>query len=158
MPFNFDWWFSAPYHARLDEAKRRCGLTHFPKLDPETAGKDKKFTRFVSELEVRTIVYLRDGFSYEIKDIIEQPTTTTMTFECMPADDAYKVGCFVVTIPFDDIIRVEVFAVHPTEKPEDLPSIKGFGNTPPPPGSAPRTPKDRTPRAEPAEQPTKNEE
>ncbi len=55
----------------------------------------------------------------------------------MPADEAYKVGCFVVTIPFDDICRVEIFAVHPEEKPEDMPSIKGFASsqpTPPPPG------------------------
>jgi len=150
MPFNFDWWFSTPYLSRLEEAKRRCGLTHFPALKPEKAAEDKKFARFISELEVRTILYLRDGFSYEIKEIIEQPTTSTLTFECMPADDAYKVGCFVVTVPFEDIIRVEVFAVHPTEKPEDLPSIKGFASSQAPPVQGPPT-KDRTARAEPAE-------
>ncbi|MCB9854993.1 MAG: hypothetical protein H6818_04840 [Phycisphaerales bacterium] len=128
MPFNFDWWFDAPYRERTDEARRRCAMNHFSALTPEKAEKDKKFKKFFEELEVRTIVYLRDGFSYEIKEIIEQPTTTTMTFECMPADEAYKVGCFVVTIPFEDIVRVEVFAVHPAEKPEDMPSIKGFGS------------------------------
>lgn len=133
MPFNFDWWFDAPYRERTDEARRRCSLSHFKDLKPEKAEKDKRFLKFFDELEVRTIVYLRDGFSYEIKEIIEQPTTTTMTFECMPADESYKVGCFVVTIPFEDIVRVEVFAVHPSEKPEDMPSIKGFGSAQVPP-------------------------
>lgn len=150
MAFNFDWWFDSPYRDRTDEARRRCAMNHFSNLSPEKAEKDKKFKKFIEELEVRTIVYLRDGFSYEIKDIIEQPTTTTMTFECMPADEAYKVGCFVVTVPFDDIVRVEVFAVHPTEKPEDMPSIKGFASaqmSPPPP----QPQKERQPRSDTSE-------
>ncbi|HPF41201.1 MAG TPA: hypothetical protein P5081_15310 [Phycisphaerae bacterium] len=150
MPFNFDWWFDSPYRERTDEARRRCALSHFSSLSPEKAEKDKKFKKFFDELEVRTIVYLRDGFSYEIKEIIEQPTTTTMTFECMPADEAYKVGCFVVTIPFEDIVRVEVFAVHPAEKPEDMPSIKGFGSAQLPPKPQPPA-KERQPRPESAE-------
>jgi len=38
-----------------------------------------------------------------------------------------------VTVPFDDIVRVELFAVHPSEKPEDMPSIKGFSSAQGPP-------------------------
>ncbi len=45
----------------------------------------------------------------------------------MPADEAYRVGCFIVSVPFEDIVRVEIFAVHAQEKPEDNVSIKGFG-------------------------------
>jgi hypothetical protein len=126
MHFDYDWWFGSAYQTRVEEAKRRCAGNHFPDLDPPKSANDEAYKTFHDQLEARTIVYLRDGFSYEVKDIIEQSTTSSMTFECMPADEAYKVGCFVVTMPFDDIVRVEVFAVHPDEKPEDMPSIKGF--------------------------------
>jgi len=128
MVFNFDWWFDKSYDQRVTEARTRCALSHFPQLKPDQADRDPKYKTFLDELESRTIVYLRDGFSYEIKELIRNPNTTTLTFECMAADDAYKVGCFVVTVPFDDIVRVEVFAVHPQEKPEDMPSIKGFAH------------------------------
>lgn len=127
--FNFDWWFQGAYLERVNEAKRRCAFAHFPGMTVEKAEKDAKYKKFFKDLEARTIIYLRDGFSYEIKDIVNHPATTAMTFECMAADEAYKVGCFVVTVPFDDIVRVEVFAVHPNEKPEDMPSIKGFAST-----------------------------
>lgn len=128
MVFNFDWWFDKIYDERVTEACTRCALSHFPELKPEKADSDPKYKKFLDELESRTIVYLRDGFSYEIKELIRNPNTTTLTFECMAADEAYKVGCFVVTVPFDDIVRVEVFAVHPQEKPEDMPAIKGFAH------------------------------
>jgi len=36
----------------------------------------------------------------------------------------------VVAVPFDDIVRVEIFAVHPSEKPENLPLITGFRSSP----------------------------
>jgi hypothetical protein len=49
-----------------------------------------------------------------------------LVFECAPVDEHYKVGAFVVTVPFEEIVRVEAFAVHPDEKPEDLPQITGF--------------------------------
>ncbi len=126
MLFNYDWWFDGPYEERINEAKRRCSNSHFPDLSPEKTSDDAAYREFSEQLEARTIVYLRDGFSYELKEIIHQKTTMSLMFECMPADEAYKVGCFVVTIPFDDIVRVEIFAVHPEEKPEDMPSIKGF--------------------------------
>lgn len=131
MYFNHDWWFGTAYENRVEVAKARCMANHFPDVD--AAGEDEACKKFLGELEARTIVYLRDGFSYEIKEIIPQPNTSSLTFECMPADEAYKVGCFVVTLPFDDIVRVEVFAVHPEEKPEDMPSIKGFASAQGPP-------------------------
>ena len=126
MLFNHDWWFGGAFASRIDEAKRRCARLHFPDVKAETADKDQGFQRFFKEVEARTILYLRDGFSYEIREIIAQSTTGSLSFECTPADEAYKVGAFVVVVPFDDIVRVEIFAVHPREKPEDMPSIKGF--------------------------------
>ncbi len=146
--FNFDWWFDSAYQERVHEAKRRCAMGHFADLPLKKAEKDPKYKKFFDELEARTILYLRDGFSYEIKDIIQSPTTSTLTFECMPADESYKVGCFVVTVPFEDIVRVEVFAVHPKEKPEDMPLIKGFASVQGPP---PKRVDDRSHRQEAAE-------
>jgi hypothetical protein len=131
MQFNYDWWFGASYAERIEVAKRRCANNHFPDVASSAADADPAYTAFFNQLEGRTIIYLRDGFSYEIKELIKHPTTSSLTFECMPSDEAYKVGCFVVTVPFDEIVRVEIFAVHPNEKPEDMPSIKGFGGAQP---------------------------
>ncbi len=133
MLFNYDWWFDGAYEQRVTEAKRRCAVSHFPELKAEIAPGNGRLDAFLAQLEARTIIYLRDGFSYEVKEIIKHPNTASLTFECMPADEAYKVGCFVVTLPFEDIVRIEVFAVHPDEKPEDMPSIKGFGGAQGPP-------------------------
>lgn len=128
MDFNYDWWFAGAYHERVEIAKRRCARNRFPDLAPEKIGHTAPSKAFLAHLDARTIVYLRDGFSYEIKELLQHPTTSTLSFECMPADEAYKVGCFVVTVPFEEIVRVEIFAVHPDEKPEDMPSIKGFAS------------------------------
>lgn len=147
MIFNFEWWFDNSYRERLDEAKRRCAFMHHPEADPEKALENKDYKKFYDELECRSIVYLRDGFSYEMKEIIPTRSTTSLTFECMPADDLYRVGAFVVTVPFDEIVRVEVFACHPKEKPEDMPSIKGFGGAQAPPIPGKRT-EERPPRRE----------
>ncbi|RIK70360.1 MAG: hypothetical protein DCC66_05470 [Planctomycetota bacterium] len=127
MIFDYDWWFGGAYQNRIAEAKRRCVRSHFPKLKNEDLERDKAAAAFLEKLEARSILYLRDGFSYELKELIISSTTSSLSFECAPADDAYKVGAFVVTLPFDEVVRVEVFAYHPDEKPEDMPSIKGFG-------------------------------
>jgi hypothetical protein len=150
MLFNADWFFGPEFEERLAEARRRCALAHHPALESGKADGNKDFKDFVGQLETRTVIYLRDGFSYEVKELIPRKTTTSLTFECTPTDEAYKVGSFVVTIPYDDIIRVEIFAFHPREKPEDMPAIKGFGG----PHAAPSRPKrgeERPPRLEAAD-------
>jgi hypothetical protein len=129
MLFNHDWWFGGAFAARIEEARRRCARHHFPGLGAEALEKNRDYQMFLKDVEARTILYLRDGFSYEVKEIISLGTAGSLSFECTPADEAYKVGAFVVTVPFDDIVRVEVFAVHGKEKPEDMPSIKGFSST-----------------------------
>lgn len=128
MLFNHDWWFGGAFAARIDEARRRCARLHFPGTDAEALDKNRDYQKFLKDVEARTILYLRDGFSYEVKEIIPLGTTSSLSFECTPADESYKVGAFVVTVPFDDIVRVEIFAVHAKEKPEDMPAIKGFAS------------------------------
>lgn len=71
----------------------------------------------------------------EMKELVDIGLTGCLTFECEPVDDHYKVGAFVVSLPYDELNRVEIFAVHPKEKPEDMPLITGFRSGPadPPP-------------------------
>jgi len=128
--FDYDWFHGRSFQQLQDEARLRCAFGHFPELAPETAFEDKDFNEFAEHLEVRKLVYLRDGFSYEIKVLADMDSKSHLTFECEPVDEHYKVGAFVVSVPFEDIVRVEVFAVHPTEKPEDMPLITGFRNQP----------------------------
>lgn len=124
--FNYDWFHGPAFEQQKAEARWRCALQHFPNLDPKQAREDEAFTKFHSGLEERTLIYLRDGFSYEVRQIANVSSKSHLVFECVPVDEHYKVGTFVVTVPFDEIVRVEVFAVHPNEKPEDLPQITGF--------------------------------
>ena len=145
MLFSQEWWFDGGYQDRIDEAKRRCTRNRFPRVDPAGAPPDSPFSIFYNRLEARTIIYLRDGFSYEIKELIPHKSTSALTFECMAAEEAYKVGAFVVTLPFDDIVRVEVFAYPSDERPEDMPSIKGFSGVQ---GSPQKRLEERPPRSE----------
>ena len=75
--------------------------------------------------------------SYEVADLCEVETRSHLVFECAPVDEQYKVGSFVVTVPFEEVVRVEVFAVHPSEKPEEAPQITGFRSPGEPPDHAP---------------------
>ena len=128
--FSFDWFHGTAFQQQQEEARTRCALSHFPDLDRADAAQDAAFSRFFDEIEVRRLLYLRDGFSYEIKQLAAVPAKSHLTFECEPVDEQYKVGSFVVSVPFDEIVRVEVYAVHPAEKPEDMPQITGFRSRP----------------------------
>ena len=130
--FNHDWFHGQAYREQLDEAKRRCLKAHFSEGGVGAESDEGKLDSFRCELEVRTLIYLRDGFSYEVRVIAEVSSKSHLVFECEPVDEQYKVGAFVVTVPFDEIVRVEVFAVHPSEKPEDSPQITGFRGHPEP--------------------------
>lgn len=128
--FDYDWFHGAAYQQQQGQARLRCTLRHFPEADPDSIHTDDAMRRFHDDLLVRTLVYLRDGFSYELKELADIDSKTHCTFECEPVDEHYKVGAFVVSVPFDDIVRVEVFAVHASEKPEDVPLITGFRGRP----------------------------
>jgi hypothetical protein len=124
--FDYDWFHGNSFQQQREDAARRCAAKHFPDLPPDERESSKDFQKFFSELETRCLVYLRDGFSYEFKAFAEVASKSQLTFECEPVDDQYKVGAFVVSVPFDEIVRVEVFAVHPDEKPDEMPQITGF--------------------------------
>jgi len=129
--FNYDWFTGSAFEAQKQEARKRCANKKFTEITPEKAAKHADYQKFLSELEVRTLIYLRDGFSYEMKEMVDIGLRNNLlTFECEPVDDQYKVGAFTVSVPFDEIVRVEVFAVHPSEKPEDIPVITGFRSSP----------------------------
>lgn len=128
--FNYDWFYGQPYQQQVHEAKRRCAKARFQDADPKNRDDKEKIRTFESELEARTLMYLRDGFSYEIRELADVGSKSHLVFECVPVDEHYKVGAFVVTVPFEEIVRVEVFAVHSSEKPDDLPQITGFRGGP----------------------------
>lgn len=128
--FDYDWFHGNAFRQQQEEARYRCTASHFPNVDHETCLEDKEFRTFFESVDTRELIYLRDGFSYEIKQLAEIPTKAHLTFECEPVDDQYRVGAFVVSVPFEEIVRVEVFAVHPSEKPEDSPQIQGFRRRP----------------------------
>ena len=128
--FNDDWFHGEAFHEQRSDARLRCANGHFSQLAPEDREKNEEYVKYRDELEVRTLVYLRDGFSYELKEMANVTGRSHLTFECEPVDDQYKVGAFVVAVLFDEIVRVEVFAVHPSEKPSDLPQITGFRSQP----------------------------
>lgn len=142
--FNYDWFHGAAFARQKQQARERVMLKKFPQVGPEAAGNHAEYQKFLAELDTRTLIYLRDGFSYELKAIVEVGLhNNLLTFECEPVDEQYKVGSFIVTVPFDEIVRIEVYAVHPSERPENVPLITGFRTSPadvmsPPPREEPR--------------------
>jgi hypothetical protein len=129
--YDYDWFHGQALGEQIEQAKLRCTLKKFPQQDAkaELAEEPK---RFKNELEVRILLYLRDGFSYELKSLVELGSKAHLTFECEPIEDQYKVGAFIVSVPYEEVVRVEVFAVHPSERPADAPVITGFRNAPEP--------------------------
>jgi hypothetical protein len=142
--FDYDWFAGPAFAQQMEDAKLRCAWKKFPDVPREQALDDPNFRSFLEQLEARTLIYLRDGFSYEMKEISDVDSKSHLTFECEPVDDQYKVGAFVVSVPFEDLVRVEVFAVHPSEKPADMPMITGFraGSEPVPLREDVRKPRD----------------
>ncbi len=124
--FTYEWFVGAPFKAQCDEARWRCALRRFPDFTRNDGLDNAEFSEFWNTLRTRTLVYLRDGFSYELKETADVGSRAHLTFECEAVDDQYKVGAFVISVPYDDVVRVEVFAVPPDEMPEDMPAITGF--------------------------------
>ncbi len=124
--FDYDWFHGAAFQQQLEEALQRCVRRRFPDVSRDEYDTNEELQEFGSKLETRTLIYLRDGFSYEVREFAELASKSHLAFECEPVDEHYKVGAFVVTVLFEEIVRVEVFAVHPDEKPNDSPQITGF--------------------------------
>ncbi len=127
--FNYDWWHGPDRQLQIDEAKLRCAKRRFADLESLDEPADSEPGRFLAELEVHTVIYLRDGFSYEAGELIEGPSKSYMVCEVIPMEESWQTGGFVASLPFEEIIRVEVFAIHPSEKPRETPHITGFRAT-----------------------------
>ncbi|TWT41793.1 hypothetical protein RAS1_29160 [Phycisphaerae bacterium RAS1] len=125
--FNHDWFHGGGLRRQVEEAKRRCADKRFPDANQRQAGNGSTdYDRYREELETRTILYLKDGLSYEMRELADVGSSSALAFECTPVDENYQVGAYVVVVPFEDISRVEVFAVHPSEKPQENLKIPGF--------------------------------
>ena len=125
--FNFDWFHGTGLRRQIEEAKERCAAKKFPDARSNRAGNgNTEYEKYKSELETRTILYLKDGLSYEMREIADIGISSALAFECVPVDENYQVGAYVIVVPFEDIARVEVFAVHPDEKPAENIRIPGF--------------------------------
>ncbi|MFQ5461523.1 MAG: hypothetical protein ACE5E5_02745 [Phycisphaerae bacterium] len=124
--FDYDWFHGQAFQDQCREAMWRCAMMHYPEVTRENIDDHPEALAYRDSLLIRSLVYLRDGFSYEVKEFADVETKSHLVFECEPMDLQYKVGSFVVSVPFDEIVRVEVFAVHPSAKPEDFPQITGF--------------------------------
>jgi hypothetical protein len=121
--FNYDWFHRGGLTRLIDEAKRRCTERRFAELPSATPSERDEFR---NQLEHRVILYLKDGLTYEMREIADVGMSSALAFECVPVDDNYKVGAIVLIVPFDDLARVEVFAVHPDDKPTENVKIPGF--------------------------------
>lgn len=125
--FNYDWFHGTGLRRQIEEAKVRCAARQFPDAKEQAASNGKReFTKYLSELETRIILYLKDGLSYEMREIADIGISSALAFECVPVDENYQVGAYVIVVPFEDIARIEVFAVHPNEKPQESIRIPGF--------------------------------
>ncbi len=125
--FNFDWFHGPGLIRQTEEAKLRCTAHKFPDVRERKSGNGStECQRYLGALETRTILYLKDGLSYEMKEIADIGVNSALAFECVPVDENYQVGAYVIVVPFEDIARVEVFAVHPDEKPQETIRIPGF--------------------------------
>lgn len=129
--FNYDWFHRGGLERQMLEAKRRCAVKKFAsEADASSNGSGDgvapEVDAFAAELETRVILYLKDGLSYEMRELADVGTSSALSFECVPVDENYNVGSYVIVVPFEDIARVEVYAVHPDEKPAESLKIPGF--------------------------------
>ena len=130
--FNFDWFHGDGLRRQIEDARRRCAAKRFPDGKPDNGSTE--YMQYRDELETRVILYLKDGLSYEMREMADIGTSSALAFECVPVDESYQVGAYVIVVPFEDIARVEVFAVHPDEKPQENIRIPGFNKVANEPG------------------------
>lgn len=123
--FNYDWFHGPGLQRQVSEARERCARRKFPE-EQRANGHAADFDKYRAELETRIILYLRDGLSYEMRETVDIGISSALAFECVPVDENYQVGAYVIVVPFEDIARIEVFAVHPDEKPTENLRIPGF--------------------------------
>lgn len=133
--FNYDWFHNGGLDRLIGEAKRRCARKKFPDAGTDRDNGTPAFEEYIDKLEHRVILYMKDGLTYEMREMADVGMSSALAFECMPVDENYRVGAIVLVAPFEDIARVEVFAVHPDEKPIENFRIPGFRPTAGEPGT-----------------------
>lgn len=121
--FNYEWFNGGGLDRLIEEATQRCARARYPQWETDQAA---EYETYLASLEKRTILYMKDGLTYEMREMTSAGTSSALAFECVPVDENYHVGAIVIIAPFEDIARVEVFAVHPDEKPAENIRIPGF--------------------------------
>lgn len=121
--FDYDWFNGGGLQSLVDEAKRRCAVKKYP---GEDGGLTDEQLGYMDQLDTRIILHLKDGLTYELSELADVGMHAALAFECVPVDENYKVGAIVIVVPFEDVARVEVFAVHPDERPMETLRIPGF--------------------------------
>jgi hypothetical protein len=124
--FSHDWFHRGGLERLRDEALDRCARKKFPDETLDDGAPSNEFEEYRGALETRIILYMKDGLTYEMKAMVDVGSSGALAFECVPVDENYKVGSIVIMAPYDDIARVEVFAVHPDDKPDEILKIPGF--------------------------------
>lgn len=124
--FNYDWFNGGGLQKQIDEAKRRCAVRKLSGKNQSGPPDESAIQSLVKQLDTRVILYLKDGLSYEMREMAHIGTSSALAFECVPVDENYQAGAYVIVVPFEDITRVEVFAVHPDDRPQESLRIPGF--------------------------------
>jgi len=88
--FNYDWFHGDGLRRQIEEAKNRAARGKFPDAKPGNGSAELMTYR--DELETRIILYLKDGLSYEMREIADIGTSSALAFECVPVDESYQVG------------------------------------------------------------------
>lgn len=124
--FNYDWFHNGGLARQIAEAKRRCAAKKLAGQSSSGGNGAAELEAYAAKLDTRVILYMKDGLTYEMKELADIGTSSALAFECTPVDDNYRAGAIVLVAPFEDIARVEVFAVHPDDRPVENFRIPGF--------------------------------
>ena len=79
-PFDYDWFTGSIFENQRNQARLRCAKKKFPDLTLDNLDSNAEAKPFYDALEVRTIVYLRDGFSYEVREMVDVGSRSMLTF------------------------------------------------------------------------------
>ncbi len=76
--FNYDWFHGVGLERQVEEARKRCAKVKFPDVDPDNGRVSKEYGEYRAALETRIILYLKDGLSYEMKEMVDLGTSSAL--------------------------------------------------------------------------------
>ena len=94
--FNYEWFHQGGLQRLIEEAKDRCAARKFPGRKGQGCDGSPEYVAYRDALETRVILYMRDGLTYEMKEIAQTGMSNALAFECVPVDENYKVGAIVI--------------------------------------------------------------